>query len=218
MTAINQMPDGQLHVMFIPGEAGEAMLITTPRGQRIWAWDGRGDGAALAAATRAAMAAPRPEVSLVIGPDAGSHWPGARALEPAQTPPGTVVRLDGATELIRLAAGDGWLLQYGRFRTFAPATIRPAAQAELLRAAPDSLAITLLKTPGAGTGAWPTADFLATSAPQAILWPDDTTYPPDVDAWLRQHRATPISSESLVEARSDGNRLWLQQRSGMIQR
>ena len=95
MTTINQMPDGQLHVTYIPGDGGEAALITTPGGRQIWVWDGRGDGAALAAATRAELSAGRPEMRLAVGPGAGSHWPDVRALEPGRIPPGTVVRLDG---------------------------------------------------------------------------------------------------------------------------
>jgi hypothetical protein len=218
LTAINQMPDGQLHVTFIPGEDGEVVLITTPGGRRAWVWDGRGDGAALAAATRAELSAGRPEMRLAVGPGAGGHWPDARALEPGRIPPGTVVRLDGAVELIRLAAGDGWLLRYGRFRTLVPATIRPEAQAELLHSPAADLPITLLKAPGAGTGVWPTVDFLAALAPQVILWPDDTTYPPNVAAWLGQRRATRIPGAGVVEVTSDGERIWLQQRSGMIER
>ncbi len=218
LMAINQIPDGQLHVTFIPGEDGEVVLITTPGGRRAWVWDGRGDGAALATATRAELSAGRPEMSLAVGPDAGDLWPGARALEPEHTPPGTVVRLDGTVELIRLAAGDGWLLRYGRFRTLVPATIRPEAQAELLRAPLEDPPITLLKAPGAGTGVWPTEEFLAARSPQVILWPDDTTYPPNVAAWLSQRRATRIPGAGVVEVTSDGDRMWLAQRSGMVKR
>jgi hypothetical protein len=218
MTALNQMPDGLLHVTYIPGEAGEALLITTPGGRRAWVWDGQGDGAALAAATRAELSAGRSAMSLVVGPGAGDHWPGARALEPERIPPGTVARLDGAVELIRLPAGDGWLLRYGRFCTLVPTTIYPETQAELLRALPDGLPITLLKAPGAGTGVWPRGDFLATLSPQVILWPDDTTYPPNTVAWLNQRRATRIPGDGVVEALSDGDRMWLQRRSGMTKR
>ena len=88
------------------------------------------------------------------------------------------MRLDGAVALIRLPAADGWMLSYGRFRTLLPSALEPAAQAELLAAGVD-LRSTVFKAPGPDTGAWPTTAFLVASAPQRILWPEGTTYPPD---------------------------------------
>lgn len=214
MTAVNQLPDGQLHVVFISGADGEAALITTPTGRRTWVWDGRGDAAALAQATRREMPGGASTLSLAIGPDAGRHWPAARALEPGRIPAGAVVRLDADVELLRLPAADGWLLRHGRFRALLPTTLPPEAQAELLQATPDSFPITLLKGPGADAGVWPLAALLAAASPQIVLWPDDTTYPPDVVAWLDDHRATRIRGDGVVEVRSDGQRLWLEQRRG----
>lgn len=216
MTAVNQIPDGRLHVIFIPGEEGEAALVTAPDGQRVWIWDGRGDGAALAAATRAELRTGRATIAAAIGPGAGRHWPDARAVAPENAPAGAVVRLAGAVDLIRLPATDGWLLRYGRFSALLPATLRPEVQAELLAAAINGGAITLLKAPRGGGGAWPQEDLLEALAPQVILWPDDTTYPPNVTAWLSRHQATRIPGDSVVEVVSDGRRMWFERRSGVI--
>ena len=111
-----------------------------------------------------------------------------------------------------------WLLRYDEFSTLLPSTPHPDAQAALLEAMPDGFPLTLLKTPVTGTGRWPTAAFLATGQPQVILWPDDTTYPPDVAASLSCRGAVQIATESVVEVISDGAQMWLQQRSPAGQR
>ncbi len=218
LTAVNQIPDGRLHITFIADAAGEAALVTTPTGRRVWLWDGRGDGAVLAAATRDQLRIGQSGVGLAFGPDAGRYWPAAQVFEPAQMPAGSRLRLDGGVELTRLAAGSAWLVRYGRFRTLAPATLAPEAQAELMHGAPADLALTFLKAPGAGTSTWPTTAFLAVTAPQIVLWPEAATYPPDVAEWLSGLRTARIPDEGVVEVITDGMRLWLRQRSGVVQR
>jgi hypothetical protein len=213
VTAIDLRPDGQLHVTFVSGADGEAALVTTPGGRQAWIWDGRGDGEALAVATRGALRGWRLTVDVAIGPDAGKLWPGVRVLDPGRTPAGTVARLGDGVELVRLPASDGWLLRYGEFTALLPPTLRPEAQAALLQSTLEGLPVTLLKTPGAGVAAWPTAAFLDAIRPQIILWPRDTTYPPDVAEWLTVHAASRVAEDALVEVTVDGAKVWLQQRS-----
>jgi len=206
-------PDGKLHVFFVPGAGSEAVLIVTPNGRSAWLWDGRGDGDVLAATTRLLLARPNKGVDVAFGPASAEIWPGAQGVAPDRVEPGTVVRLDDAVTLARLLAADGWLLSYGEFRTLLPSTLEPAAQAELLAAGVD-LRSTVLKTPGPDTGAWPTAAFLIASAPQWILWPEGTTYPPEVDARLAVSGADRTPVEAVIEIVSDGERIWLHARSG----
>ena len=123
------------------------------------------------------------------------------------------MRLDNAVTLTRPPAADGWMLSYGRFRTLLPATLKPEVQAELLAAGVD-LRSTVFKAPGPDTGAWPTAAFLAASAPQRILWPEGTTYPPEVDARLAASGADRTPVEAVIEIVSDGERIWIHTRSG----
>jgi competence protein ComEC len=213
LAAIDLRPDGRLHVTFIPATDGEAVLVTAPDGRRAWIWDGRGDGGALAAATRAALHGWRRGVDVAIGPDAGKHWPGAQLFDPDRTSAGTTVRLGDGVELTRLPADDGWRLRYGEFTTLLPPTLRTEAQAALLKAAPEGLPVTLLKAPGAGAAAWPTAAFLDAARPQIILWPRDTTYPQDVAEWLTAHASSRVTEDALVEVTVDGGKVWVQQHS-----
>jgi competence protein ComEC len=213
LTAVNLRPDGQLHVTFIPGADGEASLITTPGGRQAWVWDGQGDGEAVVAATRSSLRGWRPGVDVAIGPDAGKLWPGARSLDPARTPAGTVVRLGDGVDLVRLPVGDGWLLRYGEFTALLPSTLRPEAQTALLQSTLESLPVTLLKTPGAGAASWPTAAFLDAIRPQIILWPLDTTYPPDGTEWLTAHNASRVVEDALVDVTVADGKVWVQQRS-----
>ena len=155
----------------------------------------------------------RQGIDLAIGPDAGKLWPGARVLDPGRAPAGTVVRLGDGVELVRLPASDGWLLRCGEFATLLPPTLRPEAQATLLQSAPASLPATLLKTSGAGVSSWPSAAFLDAARPQIVLWPRDTTYPPDVADWLSAHGASRVAEDALVEATVEGGKVWVQQRS-----
>jgi competence protein ComEC len=212
-SVIDARPDGKLHVFFVPGIGSEAVLIVTPSGRDVWLWDGRGDGGALAASSRPLLARPNRGVDVAIGPASAGIWTGAQEVAPGQLAPGAEVRLDGAVALTRLPAADGWLLSYGRFRTLLPPALGPEAQAELLAAGAD-LHTTVLKAPGPDTGAWPTAAFLAASAPQRIFWPEGTTYPPEVDARLAVSGADRTPVEAVIEVVSDGERIWLRTRSG----
>lgn len=209
-TLLAVAPDGRLHLVVVPGANGEAALLVTPAGHRAWLWDGRGDGAALAAAARTLLIGRR-TVDLALGPEVADLWPGSRGLDPAGLAPGTQIRLGDGAALTRLDAGGvpALLLSYGRFRTLLPAAIPPAGQAALLATGPPDLRLTALFAPGPETGAWPTAGFLAAAAPQVILWPEGTTYPPDVAELLTQRGATRVPSDAIIEVVTDGERLWL---------
>ena len=188
-------------------------MIVTPNGRAAWLWDGRAEGDALATASRALLAQPQKGVDVAIGPGSAEFWPDAQGVAPDQLAAGAVVRLDNAVTLTRLPAADGWTLNYGQFRTLLPPTLEPQAQAELLAAGVD-LRSTVFKAPGPDTGAWPTAAFLAASAPQRILWPEGTTYPPEVDARLAASGADRTPVEAVIEVVSDGERIWIHTRNG----
>jgi competence protein ComEC len=112
---------------------------------------------------------------------------------------------------------DGAVLRltYGDLRLLLPSEIEQQTQAELL-ASGHALPSTVLKTPHMGTGNWPTTEFLATVRPQTVLVPDNTTYPPAVQAALGSLGMIEIDPEETVELRSDGQRLWLYRRSPSI--
>ena len=187
----------------------------TPGGQRLFAWDGRGDGAALAARAAERLPGWRGEVDLALGADAAGLWPDARRLDPTRLATGQAVQLDGALKLVRLGTGQTWTLelQYGRFRTYLPDLPGSDEQAQLAAlGAGDPL--TLLKAPGPGTGAWPTPEFLSATHPQIVLWPEETTYPPATAAALEAQGPTRVEPDTVVEAVTDGNRLWLRQWHG----
>jgi competence protein ComEC len=205
-------PDGRLHILFVPGAGCEAALVVTPAGRAVWLWDGRGDGAALAAAARPLLARPDEDVDVAFGPGSAAFWPAAREVAPDQLAPGAVIRLDDEVALTRLPAADGWMLGYGRFRIPLPATLGAGAQAEVVAAGTD-VRTTVLKAPGPDTGAWPTAAFLAASAPQRILWPEGTTFPPAVDQLLAAKGALRTPADAVIEIITDGQRIWLRERS-----
>ena len=52
-------------------------------------------------------------------------------------------------------------------------------------------------------------NILAATAPQTILWPEDTTYPPDIAALLTGRGARRVPADAVVEVITDGARLWL---------
>jgi hypothetical protein len=180
-------------------------------------------------------------VDLVVGAEASKLWPAARHLDPVRLAAGQAVQLDAArptvgqavhfdtadmaagqapqpdarVRLVRLGSGPVWTLelQYDRFRTYLPGLPGPDEQAQL--AAPGTGGpLTLLKAPAAGTGAWPTPEFLAATRPQLILWPQETTYPPAAVAALEAQGALRVEPDSTVEAVTDGTRLWLRQWAG----
>ncbi len=200
------LPDGRLHVRYLAAGDAEAALIVTPGGQRVWVWDGRGDAAALARQAGG-------RVDLALGPDVAALWPAARPVTPEELPPGGVVRLADGVTLTRLDAGEGWALRlaYRDFSTLLPAGLAQDAQAALAqRHGAAAVRLTVLKTPSAGSGAWPGVQLLALTEPQTVLWPEDTTYPPDVDAWLTAHGAVRVASAAAVEVTTDGARYWVE--------
>ena len=206
-------PDGRLHVFFVPGTGSEAALIVAPNGRAAWLWDGRGDGVALAATAWSLLPQPAKGVDVAIGRGSAELWPGAQDVAPEQLVPGAVVRLGDAVTLTRLPAADGWMLSYGQFRALLPPTLKPEDQAELLASGAD-VRSTVLKAPGPDAGAWPTMAFLAASAPQRVFWPEETTYPPEVDKLLAVSGATRIPVDAVLETITDGQRVWLHERSG----
>ncbi len=200
------LPDGRLHVCYLAAGDAEAALIVTPGGQRVLVWDGRGDGAELAR-----LAGRR--IDVAVGADAAALWPAARPVTPGDLPPGGLVNLADGVTLTRLRAGEAWVLRltYGDFNTLLPAGLTQDAQAALVQQHnPVEMRVTVVKAPGAGTRAWPSVEFLALAAPQTILWPDGTTYPPDVDAWLGAHGAVRVPGEGVVEVLTDGTRYWVE--------
>jgi competence protein ComEC len=231
VTAANAAPDGRLHLLYLPVEDGEAVLIVTPTGRRAWVWDGRGDGAALVrlmqtqspgwrrgpdVAVQPALTLRQPNASAApSGSKAAAPLPISPAVDPLQLAAGASLRLDEGVSLTRLdTANSGWAfaLRYGEFSTLLPAACPPAAQTALL-AAGQPPRFTLLKTPGPGVGAWPTVAFLAATTPQLILWPLETTYPPDVAEMLASRGAGRVPADAVLEVVTDGERVWLHQRS-----
>ncbi len=222
LAGFRTLPDGKLHLLHLPGEEGEATLVITPSGRRAWVWDGRGDGAALAQAARRALPAMRRTVDVAVMPESGlaqssekSLWPAAQVIVPSRLAAGASVRLDEGVTFTRLHDGTGQALalSYGNFHTLLPVTLMPEVQESLLETETD-LRVTLLKAPGPGSGAWPTGAFLFATAPQVILLPEETTYPPDVEVELAARGAIRIPPEATVEVITDGARLWLRQWAG----
>ena len=213
-------PDGRLHVLFLPVEGGEAAIMITPGGRRVWIWDGKGDAAGLASAALAVLGGWRTSFDLSIGATADEEWPVTRQIEPAALAPGTALQVDEAVRLVSLATKDekgieraGWAftLSYGNFRLLLPAALSPADQAGLVAAGED-LRSTALKLPAAGTGCWPAGGFLAATAPQLVLWPDDSTYPPEIVGLLRERQALRVPAGAALELTTDGTHMWLARR------
>ncbi len=200
------LPDGRLHIRYLAAGDAEAALIITPTGQRVWVWDGRGDGAELARLAGRG-------IDVAVGADAAALWPAARPVTSEDLLPGGLVNLAVGVTLTRLRAGEAWVLRltYGDFSTLLPAGLTQDAQAALAQQhSPTELRVTVVKAPIAGTGAWPSAEFLALVAPQTVLWPAGTTYPPDVDARLGAHGAVRVPGEGVIEVTTDGVRYWVE--------
>ena len=129
---------------------------------------------------------------------------------------GMHVRLDEGVllEVLHAPSGgdepDGAVLRLsmGRLRLLLPSEIEQETQETLLASGVD-LTATVLKTPHAGTGNWPTADFLAAVRPQLVIVPDDTTYPPDVQERLRLLPQMKVGPFEVVEIITDGQHLWV---------
>lgn len=103
-------------------------------------------------------------------------------------------------------------LSMGALRLLLPSEIEQETQATLLAGGAD-LAATALKTAHAGTGNWPTADFLAAVRPQVIVVPEDSTYPPDVQERLQALPRVEADPFEVVELVSDGQQLWVKRHS-----
>lgn len=200
-------PDGCLHVIFIPAEHGEAALLVAPDGRTTWSWDGRGDGDELVRATqRGGWVRQKPDLVLA-GCDV-NPWHSGPCIDPASLAPGAAVALAGDLQLTQVSAGTvpALLLTYEQFSTLLPSTLAPDAQAEVHPALP----LAVLKTAGPETGAWPEVDFLSAARPQLVLWPLETTYPPEVAQYLATQMTTArVEAQAAVEIVSDGARFWL---------
>lgn len=203
------LPDGRLHVLYIPGEDAEAVLITAPGGRSAWLWDGRGDGETLMRKTPGVRGlAGQPDVVLApceaLAANGAQLWPEAPCIDPAELEAGAAVVLTPEVRLEHIHAGAEpvLLLSYGQFRTLLPATLRTEAQT----AAQDQAGrLSVLKAAGPHTGAWPALSLLAAAEPQLVLWPQETTYPPEVSEYLAGVVATErVEADGLVEVVSDG--------------
>jgi competence protein ComEC len=201
--AWNARPDGRLRVAHIPAPGGEAAVVIAPDGRTAWLWDGKGDGASLAEATRRGGWV-RGKPDLTLAPCEDNPWAAGACVDPRALAPGTTVALQAGLELTRLDAGPdaAFLLTYGRFRALLPATLSQEGQEALAR---QPLGLSALKAAGPDTGAWPAVDFLAAAQPGLTLWPLETTYPPTVSEHLEKRMTTArVDPDAVVEVISDG--------------
>jgi competence protein ComEC len=106
----------------------------------------------------------------------------------------------GGSAVLRLTMGD--------LRLLLPSEMEQETQADLLAGSVD-LFSTVLKTPHAGTGNWPTTELLHAARPQSIFVPDDVTYPPDVQEQLRALPMLAVDPLETVQVISDGRQLWI---------
>lgn len=198
-------PDGRLHVIFLAGETTESVLLVGPAGQTAWVWDGRGGAEPPVEAARSGgWLRGRPDV--VLADCDASPWPGTPCVDPAELAPGSALELAGGVRLTRLApeGSRALLLTYGQLCLVLP----PGAQ----ESGPDQ--VTVVKAPGPGTGVWPSVAHLRAARPQLVLWPLETTYPPDVAHYLAtQVVTTRVDPRAAVEVVSDGRSFWLARHS-----
>jgi competence protein ComEC len=198
-------PDGRLRIVYVPGEGGEAAVVIAPNGRTAWVWDGKGDGEALAdSSRRGGWVRGKPDISVTRCE--ANPWKVGPCVDPAMLGAGARLVLAEGVELTRLdtASDPALLLTHGEFRTVLPATLSQ----ETLRALPAPVAA--LKLPAPGTGAWPSVSFLQGAQPQLALWPLETTYPPTVSEYLKQHLTTArIEPDAPVEIVTDGEGFWI---------
>jgi competence protein ComEC len=217
LAVLSGIPDGKLHVSFLTGRDWEAALIVTPGGRRLWIGEVPAGGKLPSSAMPAGLDG-RPQLpDVVISPGTFSlAEPGIAAVDPTRLPPGAEIKTGDGVSLTRLDAGEGWALglRYGAFQAMLPAALSQDSQAALLVTTPSALHTTVLKAPGAESRTWPAPDFLAASAPQLILWPEEAVYPPSVEAWLTSHVSSRIPEGAQVEVVTDGEKMWLRQESG----
>jgi hypothetical protein len=204
-------PDGRLHVIYIPGESGEAVVITAPNGRSAWVWDGKGDAKALVARTRRdARVRGGPDLSITRCAD--NSRPAGPCVDPATLAAGATITLGEGARLERLdtAPDAALLLTYGKFRAVLPTTLSQEAQAGI------GVSLSALKLPGPGTGAWPSVEFLQATQPQLALWPLETTYPASTSEYLEKHLTTSrLEADATVEVVTDGERFWVVRHSGV---
>jgi competence protein ComEC len=201
-------PDGRLHVVFVPAEKGEAAVVVAPNGWTAWVWDGRGDGEGLEKATRAGGWV-RQGPDLVLAPCDKSPWSNARCIDPNALADGAGVVLADGVRLTKVVTNRpaALLLTYGQFSTLLPSTTREGGGA---------VGVSVLKTAGPDTGAWPSVDFLRATQPQLVLWPLETTYPSEVSEYLETKVATVrVEVGAAVEVVSEGKRFWLVRHSSI---
>jgi hypothetical protein len=136
---------------------------------------------------------------------------GGRRIDATQLAPHTTLRLSGDVTLERLGDAEHWALavRYGAFRTILPATLDLPTQ-NVLVGQSTLPGITLLKLPGGDTGCWPSEDFLNALAPQVLLWPVETTYPPSVASHLAGW-AQRVPGDAAIEVITDGKLFRLRQ-------
>jgi competence protein ComEC len=222
LSILSGAPDGRLHVVYGAGEESSTALVVTPGGRRLWVGDPipervrapvQADQAGLGPYTQL------PEVVISAGA-AEVAEAGVGAIDPTQLPSGTAIKAGDGVTLTRFDAGEGWALglRYGEFRTLLPPSLSQESQAALLGKAGEELYPSLLKAPGASGRDWLSLEFLTAAAPQLILWPDDAPCAPGVEAWLAEHGALRIPADAEVEVITDGEQMWLTQRSGAAER
>jgi hypothetical protein len=158
---------------------------------------------------------PATQPDLALGQPAINPWPSAEAIDPAGLRAGERIQIDEGVMLEVLDAGGEWVLgvRYGDFTTLLPAGLSRAAQTVLAASTPEQR-LTLLKSPDPGTGTWPAPEFIEALAPQFVLWPQDTTYPPGTTGALAGLPGERVESKATAEVVTDGKRMWTRQLSG----
>ncbi len=78
-------PDGRLHVVFVPGENGEAAVVVAPGSRTAWIWDGRGDGESAGERSPARRLGAATGPTWCWPPAIVSPWPAACVHRPGAT-------------------------------------------------------------------------------------------------------------------------------------
>ena len=132
--------------------------------------------------------------------------------------PETAIALTDQVQLTRLAAGEEPALLRG-VRPVSHAAAGDAASPRRKTAPVAAGPLSVLKAAGPGTGSWPGLHTLRATQPQLVLWPLETTYPPEVAQYLATQVATArVEAQAAVEVISDGQRFWLVRHSAVSPR